>query len=187
MSLGIHEKGQLECRNGSTVKKKACYVSRLNVKLTSSKRTVRLLLVYGIGEKPMMLVTNRVVNSKEEAVDILRTYMSRWRIEEYFRFKKEDYGFENIRVRSLLAMNNLNRLLSYAIAYTGLLIDSMDRKLLAIKTLLHSKAIKKKVRFWYYQMTKGIREILKHAKKGIRDYLDIEVRSRHKQLSIFKC
>lgn len=164
-----------------------CYVSHLNVRLTSSKQSVRLLLVYGIGETPMMLITSKTVNSKEEAVDILRTYMSRWRIEEYFRFKKEEYGFENIRVRSLRAMNNINKFLSYAITFSGLLIEGMDRKLLAIKALLHSKAIKKKIRFWYYQMTKGIREILKHARRGIRDYLNIEVRCRHKQLSLFKC
>lgn len=179
-------KGKIKTQVWFNGKKIDCYVSHLNVRLTSSRQSVRLLLVYGIGETPMMLVTSKTVNSKEEAIGILRTYMSRWRIEEYFRFKKGEYGFENIRVRSLQSMNNINRFLSYAITFSGLLIEGMDRKLLAIKTLIHSKSIKKKIRFWYYQMAKGIREMLKHAKHGIRDYLNIEVRCKHKQLSFFK-
>ena len=40
--------------------------------------------------------------------------MSIWGIEEYFRFKKQEYGFENFRVRSL-KINNLNKLLTCTI------------------------------------------------------------------------
>ena len=73
---------------------------------------MRLVLVYGSGEKPMMLATNKPILSKEDAIGILRLYMSRWRIEEYFRFKKQEYDFENFRVRNLIAINNLNQLLT---------------------------------------------------------------------------
>ena len=60
-----------------------------------------MVLVYGIGETPMMLATNKGIKSKEDAIGIVRNYMSRWRIEEYFRFKKQQFGFEGFRVRSL--------------------------------------------------------------------------------------
>ena len=68
----------------------------------------------------MMLATNKAIKSKEDVVSIVRTYMSRWRIEEYFRFKKQHFGFENFRVRSLMSINNLN---AFNICY-GLLYSS---------------------------------------------------------------
>lgn len=164
-----------------------CYINHLNVKLTSSKMSVRLVLVYGLGENPMMLITNRTINSKEDVIDVVRTYMSRWRIEEYFRFKKQEYGFENMRVRSLKAMNNINKMLSYTIAFAGILTERMDKKLLSIKVILRARALRDKVQFYYYQMSKGIQDMLKFAKCGIQEYLQIERRNTHKQLCFFKC
>lgn len=41
-------------------------------------------------------------------------YFMRWRIEEYFRFKKNYLGFEDFRVCRLKAMNNLNLFLGMA-------------------------------------------------------------------------
>lgn len=81
-----------------------CYISHLNVKITADKRNVRLVLIYGLSDTPMMLATNKAINSKEDAIRILRLYMSRWRIEEYFRFKKNEYNFEDFRVRNLKAI-----------------------------------------------------------------------------------
>ncbi|MDD2392580.1 MAG: hypothetical protein PHV88_00805 [Eubacteriales bacterium] len=57
-----------------------------------SKRPVVLLIVYGLGKQPMLLATNKVIHVKEDVINIVRTYMSRWRIEEYFRFKKQQYA-----------------------------------------------------------------------------------------------
>ncbi|HHW74865.1 MAG TPA: transposase [Firmicutes bacterium] len=68
--------------------KATVYISHLNIKITASKNPVTLILVYGLGKTPMMLASNKKIHGKKEAVRIVRTYMSRWRIEEYFRFKK---------------------------------------------------------------------------------------------------
>ena len=84
-----------------------------------------------------MLITNRTINSKEDVIDIVRTYMSRWRIEEYFRFKKQEYGFENMRVRSLKAINNINKM--------EILAERMDKKLLSIKFLIRANTLRNKV------------------------------------------
>ncbi len=126
-----------------------------------------------------MLITNRTINLKEDVIDVFRTYMSRWRIEEYFRFKKQEYGFENMRVRSLKAINNINKM--------EILAERMDKKLLTIKVILRANALRSKVQFYYYQMAKGIQDMLKFAKCGIQNYLQIERRNTHKQLCFFKC
>ncbi len=75
-----------------------------------------------------MLATNKVIKGKEDVVNIVRTYMSRWRVEEYFRFKKQHFGFENFRVRSLRSINNLNRLLTYAIGILGILAEKNEQQ-----------------------------------------------------------
>ena len=49
----------------------------------------------------MMLASNIPIKSKENLIKITRCYLNRWRIEEYFKFKKQEYNFENFRVRSL--------------------------------------------------------------------------------------
>lgn len=37
----------------------------------------------------MMLATNKEIKSKEDVIKVARTYFSRWKIEEYFRCKKQ--------------------------------------------------------------------------------------------------
>ena len=56
--------------------------------------------------------------------------MMRWKIEEYFKAKKQNYGFENFRVRSLRGINNLNLMLSCIMLHIGILADKIDFKLL---------------------------------------------------------
>ena len=38
---------------------------------------------------PMMLLTNRPVKSKNDTLRVVRMFFMRWRIEDYFRFKKQ--------------------------------------------------------------------------------------------------
>lgn len=46
-------------------------------------------------------------------------YLMRWRIEEYFKFKKQSFDFENLRVQSLKSIRNLDLLLTIAIGYVA--------------------------------------------------------------------
>ena len=123
-----------------------------------------------------------LIRSKEDAIKIVRLYMSRWRIEDYFRFKKQTFGFEDFRVRSLQSINNLNQLLSYSIGFIALLTEQMDKKLLAIKVLERANGIRKKLVFYYNQMATGIHKILSHAKTGIKEYLNIRRKVPYKQV-----
>ena len=56
----------------------------------------------------MMLATNKEIKSKDDVINVAKMYFSRWRIEEYFRCKKQMFKFENFRVRKLKAINALN-------------------------------------------------------------------------------
>lgn len=166
-------KTTLTFRENGKTQKKTVYVSHLNVKITASRRSIRLVLVYGLGEQPMMLATNKPIHGKRDAIGIVRNYMSRWRIEEYFRFKKQHFGFEDFRVRSLTSMNNLNQLLSFAIGMLGLVAETSDTGHLFHRLIHNARALRRDVGFHYYQLAEGVTKTLAHARTGIKDWIPI--------------
>lgn len=174
-------KANLTFREDGKEKKETVYISHLNIKITASKDPITLILVYGLGKTPMMLATNRKIRGKEDVVRTVRIYMSRWRIEEYFRFKKQHFGFENFRIRSLTAINNLNAILTYAIGLLGFLADELQTSKLSRRLIHNSKALRKDIQFYYYQLAKGISSTLAHAKTGIQGWFKLR-RSGPRQL-----
>lgn len=176
-------KTTLTFREDGKEKRETVYISHLNIKVTASKNPVNLVLVYGLGKMPMMLGTNKPIHGKEDAIHIVRTYMSRWHIEEYFRFKKQHFGFENFRVRSLVAINNLNQIQTYAIGLLGLPADKLKTSKLSHQLIHNAKALRKDVHFYYYQLAEGILLTLAYARKGIQDWFQIR-RSGPRQLNL---
>ena len=158
-------------------------VSHTRVEMLHNKKEYELVFVYGLSEeRPLILITNRTIHSKEDVIKVVRLYFYRWRVEEYFRSKKQEYEFENMRVRRIKAMNNLNLMLMIHLGQMAILIEEMDKKLLSIKIIERSKSLKRKVIVWLSQMARGISEILKYAHTGIKEYQKIEKRERYKQL-----
>ena len=145
---------------------------------------MKLALVYGLSSTPMMLLTNRPVKSKDDALRVVWMYFMRWRIEEYFRFKKQHLGFENLRVRKLKAMNNLNQFLGMAI---GLLCAQAEKRQSSkLRTALmrsaNAQKPEKDISFLLYRIGLGVTRILRNTKAGIRDWFHIG-RPKYKQLS----
>ena len=178
-------KGKVKMKVFFQGEEKECYVSVLKVQITAEKRWINLVLVYGLGETPMMLASNIPIKSKEDLIKTVRCYIDRWRIEEYFRFKKQEYNFENIRVRTLKSINNLNKMLTYVIGLIGILSEKINKREFVNKIIKESKSLKEKVYLWFYQLAKGIYKILKMAKTGIRDWQEIrKIKQYDGQLSL---
>ena len=164
---------------------KECYVSILKVQITAKRKWINLVIVYGLGETPMMLASNIPVKSKEDVIKITRCYINRWRIEEYFKFKKQEYNWENFRVRSLKSINNLNMLLTYTIGLVGLLSEKINKREFVNKIIKESKSLKEQVFLWFYQIARGIYNILKMAKTGIKEWQKIrKTKEYNGQLSL---
>ena len=115
---------------------------------------MNLVIVYGLSSTPLMLGTNISIKSKDDAIAVVRNYMSRWRIEEYFKFKKQEFNFENFRVRSLVSINNLNKLLTYVIGLIAILSDKINKREFIKKIIQSSKYLKEKIYLWFYQMAR---------------------------------
>ena len=132
----------------------------------------------------MKLLTNIDIKDKEDVIKIVRLYLSRWRIEEHFRGKKQEYDYENMRVRTLKSMNNLNMMLTIHLGHIAILADKMDNKLLSIKIIYASKSLIQNAIVWLSQFARGIKEILKYAHEGIKKWQQIEIRGEYKQLEL---
>ena len=66
------------------------------------------LVVDGLGQDPLMLLTNRkVARSRKSLWRVVESYLSRWRVEETIRFIKQSYGLEDIRVLKYERLRNL--------------------------------------------------------------------------------
>lgn len=149
-------------------KKHDAYLSHVKVQITASRKDIYLVLVYGITEHPMMLATNKKIKSKENVVNIAKTYFSRWRIEEYFRCKKQMFQFENFRVRKLTAINALNFYITLCMAFLAHISMKTETNALKVAIIRNANPIKEKISFCYYRLAKGISGILSYAKEGVR-------------------
>ena len=149
-------------------KKRDAYLSHVKVQITASKKDIYLVLVYGITEHPMMLATNKEIRSRDDVIKVAKTYFSRWRIEEYFRCKKQMFQFENFRVRKLSAINALNFYITLCMAFLAHISMKSETNALKVAIIQTADPIKEKVHFCYYRLAKGISGILSYAKEGIR-------------------
>jgi hypothetical protein len=91
----------------------------------------------------------------------------RWRIEEYYRFKKQGFAFEKFLVRSIKSIRNLDMLLSFAIGYIGILSERIDE---SVEVLIIVKAAKRLYglsKFVFYAIAYGLRDIFAKFSSGI--------------------
>ena len=181
--LRNRRKGKVKTNVFYRGKNHEAYLSHVKVQITASRKDIYLVLVYGITEHPMMLATNKEIKSKDDVIKVAKVYFSRWKIEEYFRCKKQMFQFENFRVRKLRAINALNFYITLCMAFLAMISmesETSARKVAIIKT---ADPVKEKVFFCYYRLAKGISGILSYAKEGVRLWFRTK-RPTYRQLSL---
>jgi hypothetical protein len=163
---------------------------RDNLKVSCKKICLRkmpsvplnMVVAYGFHEdpnEPFILITNRKTENKEACVQIVKDYLSRWKIEEYFKFKKQNYQLENVRIRKFNALKNINNFLTLVIGFIGLL----QQQIYSRAIICLAKPIKEKVAFDYYRLHAGLAELLTEFKLKLKDFL-YPLKS-HKQYDLF--
>lgn len=158
--------------------------SHSEVKLLDGNEYFAVYCYLGDSNEPMTLLTNRPIRSKEDVISVVMNYVSRWKIEEQFRFKKNGFNFEDFRVRSLNRINNLTMCLDAAITFMSCLIENnseLYQYLISISK--HLKGDNAYIKF--YQLLSGIKALLGHKETGIRNKEGIEHRQKHRQLTLF--
>ena len=151
--------------------------------LSGSERLLSILLVFGLSDHPMVLATNLDTDGKKKAIRAMRLYFSRWRIEEYFRCKKQMFSFENFRVRSLDAINSLNFFLSACMLFLAIIRETRNKNMNYRNCIEAAAPLRDKVFFFYYRLAEGIRFILSKARTGIKGHYK-PMRPNQRQLKI---
>lgn len=178
-------KGKIKMKIMFQGEEKECMISVIKAQITAEKKWINLIFVYGISETAMMIASNIPIKSKEDVIKIARCYLDRWRIEEYFKFKKQEYNFENFRVRTLKSINNLNKMVTYTIGLIALLSEKIGKREFVNKIIKESKSLKSKVYLWFYQIARGIYNILSKVRRGIKEWQHIrKIKQYDGQLSL---
>lgn len=80
-----------------------CKISVIPIQLPCRpKDSLNFVVCYGFGKEPMLLITNLKSEDPRLGVTIVKVYLMRWRIEEFYRFKKDQFELEDLRVRSMI-------------------------------------------------------------------------------------
>lgn len=140
-------------------------------------------------------ITNKNSVTKEEIEDVIKSYRLRWRIEEFFRFIKEEFGYEKYRVRNIKAMNNLSFIILVATSYLTYIYSCNNRIYnMCIKNYINLKneKLEEKIERKYgyygiklYRIKRGLQEILMHSKDKLSLPRSKPKQERYEQLKLF--
>jgi hypothetical protein len=128
-----------------------------------------LVVIAGLGEDPLMLLTDLPIRAgdSQSVWWIVQIYLTRWKIEETFRFVKQSYHLEDIRVMKYQRLQNLVVLVT-AVAYFAatFLGQQMKLRILCEKLLIISQRFFGIPPFRFYALADGIRTILSQTTPG---------------------
>lgn len=129
---------------------------------------LRLVVVRGFGEAPMMLLTNLAGgDSREDLWRVVEGYVTRWRVEEAIRFIKQAYRLENMRLLDYERLKNMAALVVAAAHFAAAWMGMGERLEILRKHILEmAQRIHEVPEFFYYALADGIGRLFKRHGKG---------------------
>jgi hypothetical protein len=156
---------QMVIRKDKEVKKKTISVGQVAVRLPFYKQWFQLVVVKGYGDKPLMLLTNVEV---EGPLRILEIYLTRWKCEESYRFIKQGYNLEDVRVMSYTALRNVVVLVQAVFYFVSVELAKKVKLTILLKKIFEkAKRFFEIPEFRQYAIADGIHSILFASKTGI--------------------
>ena len=154
-------------------KKIECKISYIPVRLCEfPARDLVLVAVYGFGAQPVLLLTNiKITEKKKLCLIAAKVYLMRWRIEEYFKFKKQQFELEDLRVMSLQSIRNLNLFATLAAGYIGIMDPEKEGTIFMMELRECSKRIYDIPKFIFYALGYAIRRVLAGTRSGIKGFI----------------
>jgi len=159
---------KFRAKNG---KKADCKISIVQVFLPMfPDKALNLVVCRGLGKEPLLLLTNLDSIDKRLCVTISKVYLMRWRIEEYYKFKKQGFGLEKFLVRSLKSIRNLDLLLTIAIGYIGMLSEKVKENVEVMEIVQASRRLYGLAKFTFYAISDGLAAIFSKSYSGISSF-----------------
>lgn len=132
-----------------------------------------LVVIKGFGKVPMLLLTNKDIEIKnnEHLWQIVDIYLTRWKCDECYRYIKQSYNLEDIRVLSYNSIRNITAMVHCIAYFTSIYIGiSIKLKIMVQKIFILSKRFFGVPSFFNYAMADGIFELLKRNTAQITQY-----------------
>jgi len=152
-------------------KVRTVWYNAISVRLAGRDERLFMVVVKGFGQEPLMLLTNCGINPriKESVWRIVEIYLTRWKCDESFRYIKQSYNLEDIRVRSYIGIRNLVVLVLavsyFAAVYLG---QNLKLKILVERIFLVSKRFFGVPSFFNYAIADGLYNLLFPDKTGLK-------------------
>jgi len=128
------------------------------VRLPNHGTQLYMLVVRGMGQKPMMLLTTEPLRRNRKVLyRLLGSYIKRWSIEETIRFIKQTYDMENIRVLKYTRLRNMMALLLAVFYFLAVVLDTNQKlRIMTGHLLKQAKRVFGIPDFKYYALGDGI-------------------------------
>lgn len=164
----------------------SCKMSCIPVRLCEFPgKELVLVAVYGFGAEPMLLLSNLRMQEKKQLCHIVtKVYLMRWRIEEYFWFKKQQFELEDLRVMSLQSIRNMNLMATLAAGYIGIMSAADGDTIFLLELKECSRRIYEIPKFIFYALGYALERVLSKTSSGIDSYFPKKVKSQ--QLTLFE-
>jgi len=128
-----------------------------------------LVMIYGFGKDPIILLTNIGPSAeREHAVWIGDVYLTRWKCEETYRFLKQGYHLEDVRVRGYTALRNVYALVNAVMYFVSVVIGTRAKLRLLFRQLCaKAQRFFEVAGFYQYAVADGIYQLLFASRGGI--------------------
>jgi hypothetical protein len=148
-------------------RKKTIFVGHVQVKLPFRDEQLSLVVVKGFGESPLMLLTNLELR-KLGVIRVLEIYLTRWKCEESYRFIKQAYNLEDLRVLSYRALRNMVVLVQAVFYFVSVELGKKLRLNILLKKIFErAKRFFEIPDFKQYAIADGIYKVLFASRTGI--------------------
>ena len=140
------------------------------VKLPGREEQLYLVVVRGLGQEPVMLLTNLpLLPSRKSLWFVVEGYLSRWLVEESIRFIKQSYRLEDIRVLSYERLRNLTALVLAAAYFAAVWLgQSVRLSVLTCRVTRTARRFFGVPQFHYYALADGIAFLLRRLTRWER-------------------
>ena len=131
---------------------------------------LRMVVVKGLGEHPLMLLTNLALTASRESLwQVAEGYFSRWRIEDAIRYIKQSYNLEDIRLLDYTRLRNMMAVLLAAVFFASVWLGESLRRSILVRNITHvSKRLFGVVEFHYYAIADGLAILFRRFGKWSR-------------------
>ena len=159
----------------------------MEVRLPHRAEPLRLVVVKGFGEKPMLLLTDVAgTDSRKSLWQIVEGYMTRWRVEDAIRFIKQSYRLEDIRLLDYTRLKNMMAVVLAAAFFTAVWLGESVRRGILVRNITRvSKRLFGVPDFHYYALADGIARLFNRCGRWCRERADHGTDEMQQELPLF--